>query len=900
MKAGFFIRKGMFLMCSNTGRKISISSLIGLRKCEFALPFFDLNLAYDKDARQEFFQNMKLELGRILLSVDSKDKVIAHMRLFFDQQYPESSFRFHVQYEASRETDWNKFVRFLDFYFVQGYKMLSVDVSYEVPFNLKYADVNISVISGKADYILAAPDGSVTAVKLNSGMPEHSYRPKKRENYVYYSLELLAMYLGLWEQYPTLQVALFHLKHKDDKGGRLEAQFGRGKNYVQWRYQSRESAIELFQEALGIKLENKCAGCSMIEVCQLPAFQACQGQTGPPKSSNEGTKEKYTLTASQELVVHHVDGPMNVIAVPGSGKTFSLVQRMDYLLTEKHVSPERILFVTFTNKAAGEIRDRVVESLKGQKISVPAIFTFNGLGYDILRNYPDIMGGFCRVADKVDRYGLIEACLNAVPQIDGFSYNGITGEYGLLSTMDAAIASIDKHGIEVYRVEYGGRRDVDGIYRLYIAYKDAYRDAGFIAFDDQITMVNQLFAENEEILKHYQTRYTYVMVDEFQDISESQKDLIYSIAAHKNIVVVGDDDQSIYQWRGGTNTYMLNFAQDWPGAKTIIMEDNFRSVDTILAASNALICNNKKRYVKKILAHKNGKNRPIYMSNFFDQDLLKIVSSALKKGYKPGDIAIISRNNKELMNVQKVLSPFVETISPKAFVIEDAVFIRIKDVLSLYYGGMQDNRALFRHLKYCGCNLEEVQIFNSDSIYNSLIAADILLPVACLDVDCFPNYENRKDESFFMNAGYQLIKAFKAIQYAASPDEAITGIFQILFQEDTHPVLEAILSKMDERMLSTVREVYSYLECMERYADTSEVEYPVREEAVNLLTAHKSKGKEYPMVIVYGTELFENTEDGRCLLYVAMTRAKKTLYLTQGLSGRAPLFDEIENYVSVL
>jgi len=101
-------------------------------------------------------------------------------------------------------------------------------------------------------------------------------------------------------------------------------------------------------------------------------------------------------------------------------------------------------------------------------------------------------------------------------------------------------------------------------------------------------------------------------------------------------------------------------------------------------------------------------------------------------------------------------------------------------------------------------------------------------------------------------------------------------------------------------MLSTVREVYSYLECMERYADTSEVEYPVREEAVNLLTAHKSKGKEYPMVIVYGTELFENTEDGRCLLYVAMTRAKKTLYLTQGLSGRAPLFDEIENYVSVL
>lgn len=877
------------------GRKISVSALIGLRGCVKTLPFSDLGLSIKDSGRIQFFQNMKIKLAKVLVEKLPKEETLIQMQKYFDAEYKESFFDFHVQYETSKEKDFLKVSRFLNYYYENGYEGIANDVSYEVPINAKFRGEHISNVYGKADMVLKTAEGYL-AVMLRTGEPDYSYGARKIENKVSYSLELLFMYLGLCQEYSNLSVAIFYLKNKDDRGSSLVECFEnrRGKNVVLWNYESRENARELLSEAVMFGQTPNCEQCYYADLCQLSQYQSCQNGEAVIVS---GVKEKkYSKTPSQERVIYHKDGPMNVIAVPGSGKTFCLVQRVCNLLQNEQVSPEEVLFVTFTQKAAGEIKERVSEALGG-KIKLPNIFTFNALGYSILREHPEKLKGRFRLADRVDRYQIIEKCLEVVPQIKLVSYDGITGEFGLLNMLDYAIEYIQKNGIDVYEKEYGGKRDVAGIKILFDAYTEEYRKGGYITYDDQILLANELLSESPNVLKEYQKRYRFVMVDEFQDVSEPQKELIYSIAAHGNIVVVGDDDQTIYSWRGGSNRFMLNFSKDWPTAKTVIMEDNFRSVDWILEATNALISNNRNRYSKKVLSHVEGKCKPAYMTNFTNSAMWDVISAAVTKGgYNPGDIAVIARTNKELFAVRDALSPYVEAISPRVYVIEDAVFQSIYDVLFMYYNGITD-REFYRFLVRNGvdCSCKTVQ----SSLYESLILEGTLRPIVVTDISCLPEYEDKKDESPLMHAGYLLISCFKKIQYAKNPKDCLAALFQILFAEEVHPVLDVLVSKADERAIQEMRELYFYLSDMIRYRDMTEIEYPVRREAVNLVTAHKSKGKEYPMVIVVGTERFEDTEEGRCLLYVAMTRAKKTLYLTQGPQSVAPLLDEFKEHVTL-
>lgn len=874
-------------------RKISVKALIRLRECVKTLPFSDLKLSINDSGRIQFFRNMKTKLAEVLVNQLTKEETLIQMQQYFDAEYKVSFFDFRVQYEASKAKDFFKVSRFINYFYESNYKVIAYDEAYEVPIHANYRGINISEAYGKADMVLKTTHGYL-AVIIKSGEPDYSYGARSEKNKVCYSLELLFMYLGLCQKYSKLSVAIFYMKNKDDRGSKFAECFEnkRGKNVVLWNYESRENARELLAKAVKFEQVHNCERCHFADLCLLTQFQTCQGECTVINTSVKNTK--YSFTPSQEEVVYHKDGPMNVIAVPGSGKTFSLVQRLINLLRKEQVEPGQILFVTFTQKAASEIKERVDEALGGQMKS-PNIFTFNALGYSILREHPEKLNGRFRLADKVDRYHIIEKCLNVIPQIEMVSYDGITGEFGLLNMLDNAIDFIQRNGIDAYESEYKEKRDIVGIRALYEAYMVEYQKGGYITYDDQILLANELLAERPNVLKEYQKRFRYVMVDEFQDVSEPQKELIYSIASHGNIVVVGDDDQTIYSWRGGSNRFMLNFSKDWPTAKTVIMEDNFRSVDRILEASNALISNNKNRFNKKVLSHIEGKCNPVYLENFTCSNMWKVVHAATTKGgYNPGDIAVIARTNKELIAVRDALAPYVETISPRIYVIEDAVFQSIYDVLSMYYDGITD-RELYRFLvrKGVDCN----GIFSQTTLYESLVKRGMLRPIEVTDITCLPEYEKRREESPLMHAGFLLISCFKKIQYAKNPKDCLTALFKNLYEEETHPVLEVLINKADEREIHIVREFYQYLGDMVRYRDQTEIEYPVRKEALNLITAHKSKGKEYPMVIVMGTEQFNETEEGRCLLYVAMTRAKKTLYLTQGPQSVAPLLQEFKEYV---
>ena len=513
------------------------------------------------------------------------------------------------------------------------------------------------------------------------------------------------------------------------------------------------------------------------------------------------------------------------------------------------------------------------------------------VGYTILRKHEDFIGKSLKIAEKVDYYRLILQIIDEISPLSGIDYDGLTGDFGLLSRIYNAVLSIEKDGLEEWK-KHADFPDPDGLGCLYQKLKERMKEEGYICFDEQIQLTNQLFSEYPDVLKSYQQRFRYVMIDEFQDISSDQVDLAYAIASHGNIVVVGDDDQSIYSWRGGSNYYLLHFQEMWSNSKIVILPDNFRSVDHILEAANALIANNTNRYRKSLRSHHRATVRPIYRKNVLVDTIRDLVASAERSGYKPGDIAIIARKNKALEKIKKSLDGFYLATSPKTLLIKDEVFIAIRDTFSLYVTNFHDPLALYRQLKRNGYELdipvERDHMLESFLKYFNLPEPDLY------DPDLLEIYEASGSPGIALA---RTLSSCKKLLYAQDLSDAVRSIYQFLWQKKEHPAVEELCSRIEMRAINTASEFLNHMNAMIEFSDTAEVEYPASPDTITLLTAHKSKGKEFPTVVIYGVEEFEESEEGRNLLYVSMTRAKRNLFLLQGSFSDAPLYPEFKNYV---
>lgn len=888
-----------------TKREIRVRALISLRECVKTLPFFNLSLNLKQNKRFDFMNDAKRFFVDCLEKQMSREMWMRQLEGLFAKNYKESFFDFRIQYENGREKDFKIISRMSDYIYRQGYTFVAGRTEYYIPIQAEYHGVSIDGIRDYADVIFKTKDGKYLAVVIEPGKPRYSYAAKTDSSRAENSIELASLYLGLADQYGSdLEVAVFYLKNKDDSGSQLvdEFEYRKGKNIISALYPSKKAAWTRLSYAVSLVVPPDCGACWYQEICRTAHYYSC---TQPARSIPGGKppdnppRTKSRLTPQQEEVVRHKDGAMCVIAVPGAGKTHSLVQRLVHLIQDEHVDPSKILFLAFTQKAVGEIKERI-QKILGQSAGQPGIFTFNGLGYSILREHPEALEGRICLASKVDRYRLIEDALKKAPCVKGVSYDGITGEYGLLSALNKAFEFIENLGQERYRAENGQKKDVDGIIKVYDIFMKDYEESGYISYDDQIRLVNRLFEERPNVMAHYQRQYQYVCVDEYQDVSEQQVKMIYSIAAHGNLVVVGDDDQSIFGWRGGSSQYMLEFKQRWPEARQVMMEDNFRSVDTVLRAADMVIRKNTDRFTKKIQAHLFSGVKPIYVGNVTAMNLWELIQPLLNQGCRAGDIAIIARKNKELAVIEETLNPYVEVLPSRQYLIEDAVFVGIHDILTMYCQGLGKDGAFYRFL----CSMDasgEIpeQKAAKLSLYEYLCQEGLFLLLDWRDVGCLPAYRKRKEENRLFSAGYVLIRIFKEIQYAQNLEDALHKIFLLLFQEENHLVVEALVNLVKERLMERPEELLAYMDFMVRYRDETEIEYPRRDHAVNLLTAHKAKGKEYPVVIIYNVESYGDTPEDRCLLYVAMTRAENTLYLTQGPYSNAKLVPDFIGQVEV-
>ena len=536
--------------------KLTIRDLIRLRHCESHYRLGKLGL-YAASKRTQFFYQKKDSLI-LALSKGPTSFSEALEKAFLE--YSRDWFLNNRQYETCRDQDLARWHRFADWFFEQGYQILKTRLCSAISVNTSCNHVAVSELSAQADLVLKKGE-HVYALSIFPNEPQYSVRARKQETQAYYSLELLSQYLISAPAYGQETISMIcYLKSKEDKADFLASQYTEGKCYLQMGYGGIAEATQALLSTIQLSVPQKCEYCRYTDVCHQQNTSALAPEKQPEETSipvpAETVDLEKGLTPEQRRVVEHMDGPMAVIAVPGAGKTHCLIARMVRMI-KNGILPEQILFVTFTKKAAGEILERARRVL-GEESALPAIFTFHSLGYTILRKHEDFIGKSLKIAEKVDYYRLILQIIDEISPLSGIDYDGLTGDFGLLSRIYNAVLSIEKDGLEEWK-KHADFPDPDGLGCLYQKLKERMKEEGYICFDEQIQLTNQLFSEYPDVLKSYQQRFRYVMIDEFQDISSDQVDLVYAIASHGNIVVVGDDDQSIYSWRGGSNYYLLHF-----------------------------------------------------------------------------------------------------------------------------------------------------------------------------------------------------------------------------------------------------------------------------------------------------------------------------------------------------
>jgi len=311
------------------------------------------------------------------------------------------------------------------------------------------------------------------------------------------------------------------------------------------------------------------------------------------------------LNNKQKEAVLNTEGPCLVIAGAGSGKTKVLTHKIAYLMKEKNVAPWNILAITFTNKAANEMKERV-EKLVGDAAADMWIGTFHSICVRILRKYIDRIGfdSSFIIFDTSDQRTLIKECLKALSIDDKL----FTDRSVLAEISNAKNEMLEP---KAYGVKYAGDFRKEKIATIYELYQRRLKENNAIDFDDIINFCIKILSENEDALMYYTEKFRYVLVDEYQDTNKAQFTLVTILASrYGNITVVGDNDQGIYSFRGADISNILNFEKDFPGTKIIKLEQNYRSTKNILNAANAVIKNNSKKYEKSLWTEKEDGKLP--------------------------------------------------------------------------------------------------------------------------------------------------------------------------------------------------------------------------------------------------------------------------------------------------
>lgn len=607
------------------------------------------------------------------------------------------------------------------------------------------------------------------------------------------------------------------------------------------------------------------------------------------------------LNERQKEAVLATEGPVLVLAGAGSGKTTVLVNRIAYMISEKHIKPWNILAITFTNKAAKEMKDRI-ERLLGDTAKDMWIGTFHSVCVRILRGCIDMLG-YSRdfvIYDTADTRTLMKECLKEL-NIDEKSFP----TRNVLSIISNAKNDLmDAPTFEnVYQNDY--RMSI--ISKVYFRYQAKLKKNNALDFDDIILNAVKILSENPDILLKYQEKFKYILVDEYQDTNNSQYLLINLLSqANRNLCVVGDDDQSIYKFRGANIGNILNFEDDYTDVKKITLDQNYRSTQNILDAANCVIANNKGRMGKSLWTSNGDGEKVFVYTGTNEYDEARYISRQIKNYFNENgsfsDCAILYRTNAQSRVIEEMLMR--ESIPYK--VLSGLRFYdrkEIKDIIAylrVVYNP-NDDVSLARIInepkrKIGNATLEKARNIateNETSLYDVISRADE-----------YPEFKTAiKKLLNFSEIINSLIKIKDTVPLGELMNRILndTGYMTALITENTTESktrienlgeFESVIAEF-EKNEETGNTLGEFLETISLVSDLDG--YDENEDCAVLMTIHSAKGLEFPIVFLSGLEegLFpgmrsmeseEDIEEERRLCYVAITRAKKQLYITKTLS----------------
>ena len=609
-----------------------------------------------------------------------------------------------------------------------------------------------------------------------------------------------------------------------------------------------------------------------------------------------------TLNEQQKEAVFHTEGPLLILAGAGSGKTRVLTHRIAYLIEERGVNPWNILAITFTNKAAGEMRERV-DRLVGFGAESIWVSTFHSTCVRILRRYIDRIGFDTNftIYDSDDQKSLMrDVC--RVSDVDTKKYK----ERMFLSAISAAKDEMITP--DEYELNAAGDFGKQKIAQVYREYERQLHANNALDFDDLLLKTVQLFQTQPDVLESYQERFRYIMVDEYQDTNTVQFKFVSLLAAkYQNLCVVGDDDQSIYKFRGANIRNILNFEQEFQNARVIKLEQNYRSTQNILNAANAVIQNNRGRKDKTLWTD-NGDGEKVHLRQFDTAyDEAEFVADDIRKNIENGgtyqDYAILYRTNAQSRMFEE---KFVACNIPYKIVGGVNFYARreIKDLLC-YLKTIDNGRDDLAVRRIINVPKRGIGLTTITRIQESAAAREIGFYEALLGLDLIPGVARAASK---LDSFVALIEYFKRRSDEVSITDLMneiiekTGYIENLEAEDKEDAqarienIEELVSKIaayeEQCAAEQVKPSLSqFLEEVALVADIDSLEE--NPDYVVLMTLHSAKGLEFPHVYLVGMEdgLFpsymtitsdndEDLEEERRLCYVGITRAEQELTMT--------------------
>lgn len=603
-----------------------------------------------------------------------------------------------------------------------------------------------------------------------------------------------------------------------------------------------------------------------------------------------------TLNKSQREAVETLNGPLLILAGAGSGKTRVLTYRIAHLI-DNGVYPDNILAITFTNKAAKEMKERI-KDLVGDNAKRIWIGTFHSVCVRILKQHIDKIGydKTFVIYDSSDQEKLVKECLKEL-NIDEKQNPAKVFLNGIGNLKDNLI------DWRTFKRENSNKFEKKNLVDIYEKYQTKLENNNALDFDDIIMKTVELFRENEDVLSYYQRKFNYILVDEYQDTNGAQYNLIKTLAyAHKNLCVVGDDDQSIYGWRGADIKNILEFEKDYESTKVIKLEQNYRCTKKILDAANYVIANNEKRKNKKLWTENEaGESIKLYKGNN-DKDeaifIAETIKSSINQGASSKDFAVLYRTNAMSRILEEVFmnkgisykligglkfydrKEVKDIIAYLRLINNPADSVSLERIVNVPKRGIGDSSL---------DKIREFAVFNDISIYNAM-----------LDLEEITTLTKRASNS--IEKFISMMNTFIMSKDSLTVSELIKTIL-----EKTN-YIEELKKDQDKDKVDRVQNVEEFYSAavdfeasseedkslsafLEKIALVSEQDNIDDDSKVTLMTLHTAKGLEFPTVFIAGFEegIFphfsagedeDEMEEERRLCYVGITRAKKELYIT--------------------